>query len=70
MNDNNYYRLRNEPIHQPLATYKSCPDCVRLKALLGDVWDNVPGPMQVFSDNFISIKKYDELEARIKQEWI
>jgi hypothetical protein len=43
-------------------------EITRLRALLGDVWDNVPGPVQVFSNNFISTKKYYELEARIRQE--
>jgi hypothetical protein len=56
-----------EPI-KPLpssTTYTSCPDCARLKALLGDLWIAYRE-----SYDYKRKKLIPEFEARLKQEGI
>lgn len=48
---------------QPSVTYKSCPDCARLKALLADVW-KAYSPHANFSNEDYA------LQQRLKQEGI
>jgi len=55
-------------IATPLETYKSCQDCARLKALLGDLWEFLEDYEREKWNDLVT--KYQELEARIKQERI
>jgi hypothetical protein len=71
----NYHHVEGQ-IATPLETYKSCPDCERLKALVEDVW-KFAKKYDWYSVEVCPEKarerhqeKLKKLEARIKQEGI